>query len=264
MRVAVIGCGSVGGAVREVLRYAHDVAAYDPAKPALGTKRDALRGADVAFVCVPTPRGPEGEHDTSMVREAVAGCERLGPPGLEVAVKSTVPPGLCRELQEAHPLVQVLHVPEFLTHRMAVADFASQRRVLVGSRDGLGGDRTRDAFCDAIPGVEVVGTTWELAALTKLAVNATGAVLVSWWNELAQVAEGAGVRFDELRALILGDGRIGPCWSAVPGPDGRRGFGGACLPKDLDALVSLARGAGVDPTVAEAAGAKNRQVRGGG
>ena len=33
------------------------------------------------------------------------------------------------------------------------------------------------------------------------------------------------------------DSRIGPSHKTIPGTDGKRGFGGACFPKDLDAFI---------------------------
>ena len=262
MRVGILGCGYVGGAVRDVLRYAHDVRAHDPAKPALGSADAALEGADLVFACVPTPGTEDGRHDLSCLEAALADCAVWCAPGTEVVVKSTVPPGTCRSLAGRYPGIEVVHSPEFLTQRMALADFASQRRVVAGTRDGSEPPALARAVAESLPGARLQCATWEAAELLKLAVNGTGAVLVSWWNELAQVAAASGVPFGELRALVLGDGRVGPCWSEVPGPDGLPGFGGACLPKDLAALGAHARRLGVAATVAGAALEKNREVRG--
>lgn len=261
MRVGIVGCGFVGNAVRETLRYQHEVHAYDPLRPALGKLEDAF-ACDVIFVCVPTPRAPGGACDTSIVESVLSRAFALGVPG-ELAIKSTVPPGFCWSMHNRFPGLEILHAPEFLTQRIAHADFAAQRRVLIGNQHGTPLTRLEGVYRESLPGVFVYYARWEETELAKLAINGTGALLVSWWNELRQVADAlGGVSFHALRELVLSDGRIGSAWSEVPGPDGELGFGGACLPKDLEALIAVAQECEVRPSMACAAWAKNREVRG--
>jgi UDP-glucose 6-dehydrogenase len=68
------------------------------------------------------------------------------------------------------------------------------------------------------------------------------------------------VDYNELRELWLLDPRIGRSHTWVHPDD--RGFGGKCLPKDLDALLAFASGKGVEPLLLKGLAASNERVRG--
>jgi UDPglucose 6-dehydrogenase len=76
------------------------------------------------------------------------------------------------------------------------------------------------------------------------------ATRVTFFNELYDIVQGASKQFDaklDYDAIRIGlalDSRIGISHSQVPGYDGKRGWGGHCLPKDTSALVSFARKVG--------------------
>ena len=72
----------------------------------------------------------------------------------------------------------------------------------------------------------------------KLFQNSFFAVKVAFWNECNQLASKLGLDWQVVMNAILADGRISPSHTNVPGPDGKYGFGGECLPKDLASLAS--------------------------
>jgi len=76
-----------------------------------------------------------------------------------------------------------------------------------------------------------------------------------------QVCSALGIDYAAMMGLVCLDKRIDKGHTAVPGPDGSFGFGGHCFPKDLHALIALARSMNVAPTVLDAAWAKNMEVR---
>jgi UDPglucose 6-dehydrogenase len=99
------------------------------------------------------------------------------------------------------------------------------------------------------------------AALTKYAINSFLATKVVFMNELHRVAEAAGLDYNVIATMINLDCRIGDSHMRVPGPDGTFGFGGHCLPKDTEALLSLSKDLGVTMQVLESALKKNLLLR---
>jgi UDPglucose 6-dehydrogenase len=158
-----------------------------------------------------------------------------------------------------HPL-QIIHSPEFLTERIAGLDFSTQTRVILGRDLYIHEDVTR-LFEHCFPGIEIVKCSWRTAALVKYGLNCFFATKISFMNELAQICEQLNVDHNEVLTLMKNDGRISRHHMDVPGHDGVPGFGGACFPKDVAALAEIARLEGVEPSVLEAALAKNKEVR---
>jgi UDPglucose 6-dehydrogenase len=99
------------------------------------------------------------------------------------------------------------------------------------------------------------------AALTKYAINSFLATKVVFMNELHGLAVASGLDYDAIVQMIKLDERIGRSHMKVPGPDGSFGFGGHCLPKDTEALLSLSKDLGVTMQVLEAALKKNLLLR---
>ena len=84
---------------------------------------------------------------------------------------------------------------------------------------------------------------------------------VSFANEFKQICDQVDVDYDKVIEYALYDQRIGKTHFSTPGPDGRRGFGGSCFPKDINALIYFAASLGVDPIVLQSAWKKNLEVR---
>lgn len=232
----------------------------------------------VYFVCVPTPMYEDGSPDVSIV-EGVLELISVAPyssdsPERIAVVKSTVPPGSTERWNKMFN-DRGLHVvfnPEFLTEANAVNDMREQNRIV------LGGPRpyintVRNVFQRAFPKVPIIKTSSTTAEMVKYVTNCMLSVKVSFANEVAQIcealdADGLNIDYDKVVEYAKFDKRLGESHWSVPGPvpthDGRyvRGFGGHCFPKDINALMSVARQYGVRPTVMQAAWDKNLEVRG--
>ena len=87
------------------------------------------------------------------------------------------------------------------------------------------------------------------------------ATKVSFANEIYKICEKLDIDYDKVVEYVLYDDRIGKSHLTVPGPDDEFGFGGHCLPKDINALISVAHKLGVDTEVLEAAVKTNDKVR---
>jgi UDPglucose 6-dehydrogenase len=102
--------------------------------------------------------------------------------------------------------------------------------------------------------------------MVKYLINCFFATKVSFANEMAQICEalelkGLNVDYDKVVEYASYDKRLGPTHWKVPGPDGDRGFGGHCFPKDINALMYLAKSLNVDPKVLNGAWEKNQEIR---
>ena len=75
------------------------------------------------------------------------------------------------------------------------------------------------------------------------------------------ICGGLGIDYDKVLEYSLYDNRIGNTHLEVPGPDGDRGFGGHCFPKDLNALIKLAESIGLEPQILECVKSTNDNVR---
>jgi len=231
----------------------------------------------VFFVCVPTPMYEDGSPDTSIVEdvlELICNAPYNADSLQRIAViKSTVPPGSTERWNSMfndRGLYAVFN-PEFLTEANAVNDMREQNRIV------LGGPRpyintVRNIFQRAFPKVPIIKTSATTAEMVKYVTNCLLSVKVSFANEVAQIcealdADGLNIDYDKVVEYAKFDRRLGETHWSVPGPvpthDGRyvRGFGGHCFPKDINALMSVARHYGVEPKVMQAAWEKNLEVR---
>ena len=209
---------------------------------------EAMPGAEVAFIAVGTPPGETGEAD---LRHVLAAAEDVGRAIRRYTVvvnKSTVPVGSADKVAEAIRRVNpgaefdVVSNPEFLKEGAAIDDFMRPDRVVVG----VASERARVVMAELYaPFVRVEQPILFMdtgsAELTKYAANAMLATRISFMNDLAALCERLGADVDHVRRGVGSDKRIGYPF-LFPGS----GFGGSCFPKDLRALIRMARDLGLD------------------
>ena len=295
MKIAVIGQGFVGGSLTTVFsERGFSVVAYDKsgkyAKGALGCTGDknscypaniqelieknenSDSFSKVYFVCVPTPMFEDGEADLSIVESVLE--ELSSVPGERIAViKSTIPPG-STEMWNKKYNNKGLHVifnPEFLTEANALDDMRNQGRIILGGpRPWI--NTVKQVFQSAFPKVPIIKTSSTTAEMVKYTTNCMLSVKVAFANEISQICEaldskGLNIDYDKVVEYAKFDKRLGDSHWSVPGPvpthDGRyvRGFGGHCFPKDINALMTVAKENGVDPKVMRGAWEKNLEIR---
>ena len=182
-------------------------------------------------------------------------------------LKSTVPIGTTRRLAHEYGLTNLVHCPEFLNSRTAIWDAQNPTQVLLGYVDWKrqsSGSLISSAMTARFPGVPIRELHSEETEAAKLFINAFGAAKVALFNEFKQLCDAEGLSWDDVREAMLGDGRIHPQWTQVPGPDGKPGFGGKCLPKDLDQLLDCYEDAELAPRILPAVKDLNWKLRGGG
>ena len=209
---------------------------------------------DFAFVCVDTRQTETGDLDESRVFAAAEALLDSCGGFVRLVLRSTLNPGTAERLQshltERGRECTVLVNPEFLREGTALLDFDLPSFRVIGGSDeaSLEALACLYSFSDA----PIIRTDPATAAVVKMAVNASLAVRVSMANEIAYIAEAAGADVETALASVGADARIGRDY-LQPGI----GFGGSCLPKDLNAFRAFARSAGVSSNVFDGAAATN-------
>ena len=206
----------------------------------LGSEK-AVRDADFVYLCVPTPQTAEGSAD---LRYLTAAAKQISPnlqPGTIVVNKSTVPVGSTLLVEQAlgRSDIPVVSNPEFLREGSAVDDFLHPDRVVIGSDDEAAASHVASLYVDC--GAPIMVTDPASAETCKYAANAFLAAKLSFTNAIAAVCEAVGADANDVLLGMGYDHRIGHEFLR-PGP----GWGGSCLPKDSNAIISIAEDAGYD------------------
>ncbi len=212
----------------------------------------AVSEAEFIFTCVPTPQDEDGSADLSFV---IAASQAIGPllkSNSIVITKSTVPVGAAAQVEKAlnREDIHVASNPEFLREGVAVQDFKSPDRIVVGARNTEIGNRVM-ALYSRIDCPKIV-TSQSAAELIKYASNSFLAMKLSFVNDMAALCEAVEANpIDVMHGMGL-DSRIGNKF-LEPGP----GWGGSCFPKDTRALGAIAEEHGIQIPLIAAAIASN-------
>jgi UDPglucose 6-dehydrogenase len=209
--------------------------------------REALEGAEFAFIAVGTPEGVDGEADLQYVRAAAESiAENMSGP-LVIVNKSTVPVGtgdwvadIVRAKQPKPIPFNVVSCPEFLREGSALTDFMNPARTVLGSLDKDAANKVAELHLALR--APIVVTDLRTAEMIKYASNAFLATKISFINEIANICEALGADVKEVAAGMGYDPRIGRSFL-----DAGLGYGGSCFPKDVKALAYMATVQGTHP-----------------
>lgn len=257
--IGVVGNGFVGRASRclacpevKVLAYDLDPSSCEPE----GTTLEDVAGCDFCFVSVPTPMKNDKSAYTGIVEEVVAQLKKRN--AKRIVIRSTVPPGFSDNLG-------VYFMPEFLTERNAEHDFVKNPVWVIGTPTG----EHDQAFCNlfsvckrnsCIQSDKTIFMSTTEAEFVKYYRNTFLATKVAFCNEFSSICESQGVDYEKVRSIAAADPRISLSHTAVPGPDGKRGYGGTCFPKDLNALLRFAAENWIPCPLLEATRSRNEDI----
>ena len=246
MNIGIVGQGYVGTAIKEVFSKHYEVDTYDLDKDKCSVDylEDLVELTNIIFVCVPTPMKKDGSCVTSTVEAVVRDINDMvvsrNVSNRIVAIKSTIPPGTTNRLNKECKNISVIFNPEFLTEANFIDDFKNQNRIIIGG-ERPSTTKLRQVYSLAFPNAKIVKTGSITAEMVKYFTNTFLATKVSFANEMKQICDGLNIDYDKVVEYSTYDERLGKSHWAVPGPDGKLGFGGSCFPKDLNALIHLAR-----------------------
>lgn len=265
IQIGIIGNGFVGKATRVLENEEISVLCYDT-NPDLcvppNTTLEDLSMCDLIFISVPTPMNPNGSVHLKIVQQVVKDIRTTNNNSLLV-LRSTVPPGVCEKLG-------IYFMPEFLTEKNYLQDFIDNPLWIMGLPDS---DKDRHpVFMNKITKLintahkyhkikynhtEFVSSTE--AEMIKYFRNTFLSVKVSFCNEIEQFCNTINVDYNKIIDIASSDTRIGTSHTAVPGPDGHRGFGGTCFPKDTNGLLFEMKNNGMKSYILSAAVQRNKQ-----
>jgi GDP-mannose 6-dehydrogenase len=216
--------------------------------------RHAILSTDVSFVCVGTPASSNGNQDLTAIKRI---AEQIGAVLPEkdsrhvIVIRSTVRPGTVEEVIQ--PVIEassglmagrdfsLCFQPEFLREGTSIHDYDHPPLTLIGANDDHAVEVLRSIFghlpCEFVP------TSVRTAEMLKYACNAFHALKVTFANEMGRISQAVGVDPHEVMKLLCMDRQLNIS-SAYLRPG--FAFGGSCLPKDLKALLYLAKGADVE------------------
>ena len=230
-----------------------------------GDSGEAIRAGEAIFICVGTPPLENGEADLSAIDNVARQIATEARTPKLVIEKSTVPAHTGQQLKRALAvygrtsgvMFRVASNPEFLREGTAVEDFLHPDRIVVGVEDETTEKQLREIYspilegrfncpvhapaCPTAKAPELLVTTINSAELIKHASNSYLGLKISYANVIADLCERLGADVEEVTRAMGLDPRIGPQFLRAG-----LGFGGFCLPKDIQAFIRLADRAGVD------------------
>jgi UDPglucose 6-dehydrogenase len=214
--------------------------------------KEAVRNAEIIFIAVGTPPRHNGDADLSYVKE-VAKSIGKNINGYKIIVdKSTVPVGMgdlvesiIEDNAKGEPKFDVVSCPEFLREGSAIHDFMNPDRLVIGAKKKEAGAKVAEIFKPLK--TEVVITDLRSAEMIKYASNSFLATKISFINEIANICERVGADVTTVSEVMGMDRRIGGLFL-----NAGAGFGGSCFPKDVAALINIARSEDYEPLILNA------------
>ncbi|MFC1897859.1 hypothetical protein ACFLX8_04800 [Chloroflexota bacterium] len=275
LSIGIIGAGVVGSALVEAFRGKTEILIRDPKLEEDSCSIGEIVAKSVAiFIAVPTPAGEKGAADCSIIsgviEELASTSEKLEIPREStpvICINSAVPPDVIANLVDEYPQLRIVVIPEFMREASPVEDIMNLRSLVLGGdyndcsfivdlykeHSNIRGEMRTAILRDAIA-----------ASFLKYQENCFLALKVSFMNEFFEVFSKCGSKasWEELQLAFHQDHeRMGSTHWQVPGPDGLRGWGGRCLPKDTLAFRAYAEELGIEIPIMEAAMKRNERDR---
>jgi UDPglucose 6-dehydrogenase len=223
IKIGIIGCGVIGGALRRWISEHNPDCKLLVSDPAKGFTDDVTT-ADIFFISIHIPTEHDDNQNLNALKEILKTL-----PDKPVFIRTTLLPGtsdlLRKELNK-----NIFFMPEFLSERTAYENFCSQPMIFCGEIDLL-----KKIFI----GKEYITMTSLEAEIAKYAHNVFGALKVTFFNGIYELAAKSNSNYKKIREGLLLSGYINETHTLVPGHDNKFGYGGKCFPKDVDAFAKF-------------------------
>ena len=260
LKIGIVGFGFVGKATDWGFSKNTEKFIVDP-KLATNIEQLSKFNPQIIFICVPTPMGDDGNQNSTIIEGVIKELVEKCSESIKV-VKSTVLPSILDILQMQDK--KLIYNPEFLREKHANEDFINSDMIIFGGDRNTATEVSQAYLLHSkCKTKEHLFTDLKSASLIKYAINTFLASKVIFFNELHQVFEKLNVndQWESIINIISRDSRIGVSHMDVPGHDGRKGFGGACFPKDSTALVKYSEDIGIDMTSLKTVIKTNNKIR---
>ncbi len=222
----------------------------------------AVKNSIVCFIAVGTPQSDDGSADLSAVYAVAENIAKSMNEYKVIVNKSTVPVGTANKVKKivrkhTNYEFDVVSNPEFLKQGAAVDDFLKPDRVVIGSDSQRASEIMQEIYSPFLrTGNPVIVMDVKSAEMTKYAANSFLATKISFINEMANICEKVGADIEQVRIGVYTDSRIGRQF-LYPG----LGYGGSCFPKDVKALIKVAKDNNVSSEILESVDELNKQQR---
>jgi len=186
---------------------------------------------------------------------------KINPKKFTIVIRSTIEPGTCEKIiklvENISGLIYlkeffVISNPEFLREGTAVSDYMTPACVVIGGPKSDGAHAVAQLYKNL--GADIRYVSFGTAEAIKYINNSWHAIKVAFGNEIGSICKALKLNTDEVIDVFLSDKilNISPNY-LKPG----FAYGGACLPKDLNALSSIARKNGVNVPLINSASSSN-------
>lgn len=270
MNITIIGLGYVGLTMSVVLgSFYHNIIGFDTNKEKVATlkegistidetgvqvllneakpylrftsnAKDAIRPNKIISICVDTPVGKDKKVDLTHYYQALDAIAENVIQDTYVIINSTVPPGTNRATKkylESHSKYKfnVISNPEFISQGTVIKNFVVPSRVVIGTDSKDAEELMRSIITSVVDcKIPILATTPENAEIIKYASNAYLAMRIGYINEISRICDEYGGDIEKVAIGIGLDPRIGTNYLKAS-----LGYGGSCLPKDLNAITNL-------------------------
>ncbi|MFA5173832.1 MAG: nucleotide sugar dehydrogenase [Candidatus Pacearchaeota archaeon] len=268
MKIGIIGMGFVGGTTAKILEQVHQIFPYDKYKEPYNSNQNfenLAKNSEAIFICVPTPMQASGAIDYTNIYSSLSNLLEItnrinrNPLDLTIIIRSTAVSGTTDDLAKKYPFHFAFN-PEFLREKHALKDMENTNRIVIGANNEKIQQIVQQIYEPLFPNAKYVLTNTKTSEMIKYAANVILAGQIALANEINQICNKLEINYNEVKNTILLDERIGRNID-VPGNDGDFGFGGKCFPKDLNALIYLARENMYRPYLLEEIWRLNERVR---
>ena len=264
MKIGILGQGYVGSAIKigfeKKYKNLNTFDKYKRFSSTVSSLEELTKSSNIIFICLPTPMKENGECDIGIVEKEIIKIDQYSTEPKIIVIKSTVPPGTTKKIDTKSKNINIVFNPEFLTEQNFIEDFKKQNRIVLGGNE-KSVQVIEKVYKRIFPATTIIKTDATTAEMIKYLTNTFLATKVSFANEIKMICDKIDVDYDEVVEYSLYDKRLGNSHWAVPGPDGKLGFGGSCFPKDINALIYFAKEKGLDLDLLQSVWETNLKVR---
>jgi len=256
--LGIIGFGIVGQAV-EYGFHDYEIHTYDKYKQT-ETLENVVKKSEFIFICLPTPiKSDESGIDLSIIDDNIAQIVKFTDNSDKIIViKSTVVPGTTESYAQKYPKSIFCFNPEFLREASFLQDFVTADRIVIGANTDSVFRRLSALYQSVMPTIPIFYTDPTSAEMVKYMANCYLATKVIFANEMYDICQSLGIKYEEVKKMVVADKRIMDTHLDISTV---RGFGGKCFPKDLLALRAMAKTKKVDVSILDTVWKKNLAIR---
>lgn len=242
--IGIVGYGIVGQALaygfsRPEIKDNYTISFYDKYKKSKPLE-PVIKESEFVFICLPTPmKSDESGVDLSIIERSVKEITQYTNNTDKIIVlKSTVIPGTTVSFEKRYPQTKFCFNPEFLTEANYLDDFLNADRIIIGASNDLVSRRVVALYKQRFPHMKIFRTDPTTAEMVKYMANTFLATKVIFANQIYDLCNKLGIKYEEVKAMVVADSRI---YDSHLDITTERGFGGKCFPKDIVALLGLSK-----------------------